>query len=116
MVVRQRFQRRMLAGLRLLAKTYAERGEIESALPYAWRQVELDPLGEPAYRQLMQLLADSGQRSQALAQFERLQVILAEELDVSPEPETLKLRDHIRGEDHSSNSAIRTMSITSPHN
>lgn len=98
MILRQRLQRRMLTGLHLLTEICAKQGKFKEALPFAWRQVELDPLGEPAYRQLMRLLVDSGHRSQALAQFERLQVILAEELNVIPELETLKLRDQIRGE------------------
>ncbi len=100
LIVRQRLQRRMLDGLYWLAEAYASRGEYSCALSYSWRQVDLDPLGEPAYRQLMRLLADSGQRSQALAQFKRLQILLAEELNVTPEPETVALRDQIRGQDH----------------
>jgi DNA-binding SARP family transcriptional activator/predicted ATPase len=97
LVVRQRLQRQVLMALHRLAGYYAERGEIARALPYAWRQVDLDPLNEPACRQLMRLLAASGQRSQALAQFERLRVMLAEELAVAPEAETLQLWERLRG-------------------
>lgn len=100
MVVRQRLQRKVLRALHRLADYYAERMEIARALPHAWRQVELDPLNEPACRQLMSLLVDSDQRSQALIQYECLRVMLAEELGVEPEPETLALHDRIRGEDH----------------
>ncbi len=98
LVVRLRLQRQVLGALHLLADHYAERKNYAQALTYAWRQVELDPLGEPAVRQLMALLAADHQRSQALVQFERLRALLAEELDVSPEPETIALRDRIRRE------------------
>ena len=97
LMVRQRLQRQALDALHLLTDCYAERGEIALALPYAWRRVELDPLGEPACRQLMRLLAASDQRSQALAQYERLRVLLAEELYIEPEAETVELRDRIAG-------------------
>jgi DNA-binding SARP family transcriptional activator/predicted ATPase len=98
MLMRQRLQRQVLAGLYLLAATYAERDDLPQALAYAWRQVELDPLDERAARQLMELLVATNQRSQALTHFERLQVMLAEELGVAPEPQTATLRDKIRGE------------------
>ena len=82
-------------------RVYGERGELSKALSYAWRQVEIDPIDERACRQLMWLLAANNQRSQALTQFERLQVMLAEELNVTPEPETIALRDQIRGAEDS---------------
>ena len=97
LVKRQRFQRQVLDGLHQLAAYYGAQNELPKALPLAWRQVEVDPLDERAIRQLMQLLAANHQRSQALTQFERLQVMLADELKVAPEPETIVLRDHIRG-------------------
>jgi predicted ATPase/DNA-binding SARP family transcriptional activator len=100
MVMRHRLQRLALEALKQLADCYTERSEIARALTYAWRQVELDPLSESACRQLMLLLAASGQRSLALAQFERLQVILAEELAVAPEMETVQLWEHLKDAGH----------------
>jgi len=97
-VQRQRFQRQVLDGLHQLAAYYRERNELPKALSFAWRQVELDPIDERAYRQLMKLLAASDQRNQALKKFDRLRVMLTEELNVLPEPETVRLRDQIRGE------------------
>lgn len=101
LVARQRLQRQVLEALHQLANYYTQQGEIAKALPFAWRQVELDPLGEPACRQLMRLLADSDQRSQALTQFERLRVVLAEELAIDPEAATLELCEQIRGNERS---------------
>jgi WD40 repeat protein/DNA-binding SARP family transcriptional activator len=85
-----------LQGLFRMA-TYAElKGEIEQALDYARRQVELAPWQERAYQQLMRLLALSGRRSDALAQFEVCRRRLAEELDVTPAQETVALYQRIR--------------------
>lgn len=102
LVMRQRLQRQMLGGLHLLADYFAGRGKSARALVYTWQQVEMDPLDEHTCRQLMRLLAASDQRNQALAQFERLRVMLSEELNLVPEPETMALREKIRGEDRGS--------------
>lgn len=71
---------------------YAEaQGDLTGARGYAQRQIELDPLCEPAYRQQMRILAQQGERSAALAVFERCRSRLHEELGLDPEPETLAL-------------------------
>ncbi len=97
LVKRQRFQHQVLDGLHQLADYYAAKNKLHKGITYAQQQVELDPLDERASRQLMQLLTANGQRNQALTQYERLQVMLAEELGVAPEPDTIALRDRIRG-------------------
>ncbi len=72
--------------------TYAElTGDFTSAHRYAQRQIELDPLREPAYRQQMRLFLRQGERSAALAVFDRCRSRLHEELGLDPEPETLAL-------------------------
>jgi hypothetical protein len=79
-----------------LAAIYGERGEYARALPYAWRQVELEPWQEKAHRQLMRLLALNGQRSAALTQYETCLRALLEQLGVEPAPETTRLYEQIR--------------------
>ncbi len=79
-----------------LVQQYQSRAAYEQALRHAWRHVELDPWREEAQRQLMHLLAHSGQRSAALAQFETCRQALAEELGVEPDPETTRLYEQIR--------------------
>ncbi len=75
---------------------YAEaNGKLESALGFALRQIELDPLRESAYRQKMQILAAQGDRSSALAAFERCETIINTELGVDVEPDTLALYQQI---------------------
>jgi DNA-binding SARP family transcriptional activator len=93
---REQFRRQVLAVLYRLAATHESRGEYGRALPYAYRQVELEPWQEQAHRQLMRLLALNGQRGAALAQYEACQHALAEELDVEPAQETTRLYEQIR--------------------
>lgn len=79
-----------------LAEYHARRGEYERVRHYSLRQIELDPWREEAHRQLMVALALSGQRSTALAQYEKCRRILASELDVEPATATRDLFDQIR--------------------
>ena len=53
--------------------------------------MELEPWQEEGQRQLMRLLAGSGRRAEALAQYEAHRRELAEELGVEPAPETTQL-------------------------
>ncbi len=57
----------------------------------ATRLLALDPLREESHRQLMWLLALSGQRSAALAQYDTLSRLLADELGMQPTDETRDL-------------------------
>ena len=93
---REQFNRQMLKALRRLADYHEERGEYEQAEPYAWRQVELEPWQEEGHQQLMRLLALDGQRSAALAQYEKCRRLLADELGVEPSAETTALYEQIR--------------------
>lgn len=80
----------------LLAQFHAERGELRPAMDHARRILQLEPWNEEAHRQLIRLLAQSGQRSAALAQFELCRQALRSELNVDPDPATLDLLAHIR--------------------
>jgi len=96
LLTRERLQRQALSVLHQLATYYQGRGEYQPACDYAWRQVELEPWQEEAHQQLMRLLALSGQRSAALAQYETCRRRLAHELGVEPGPETIALYEQIR--------------------
>jgi DNA-binding SARP family transcriptional activator len=82
--------------LQRLARWHGGRGEHEAAIPFARRWLALDPLHEPAQRELMALYARSGQRAAALRQYAECERILGEELGVSPSPETVQLYEHVR--------------------
>jgi predicted ATPase/DNA-binding SARP family transcriptional activator len=93
---RERLHRLAQDTLHRLAGCYETSGQYEQALPHAWRQVELDPWREAAQRQLMRLLALSGQRGVALAQYETCRRLLMDELSVEPAEETAQLYERIR--------------------
>jgi DNA-binding SARP family transcriptional activator len=96
LLTRERLRRLVMDALGRLVDVHQQRGEHQRALHYAWRQVELDPWREKAQRQLMRLLALSGQRGAALSQYETCCRLLAEELGVEPAAQTTRLYEQIR--------------------
>jgi DNA-binding SARP family transcriptional activator len=96
LLTKEQLERQVLAILGRLATTYQRRGEYERAQRYVWRQVGLDPWNEQAHRQLMLLLALSGQRNAALSQYEACRSLLVGELGVEPDQETTTLYESIR--------------------
>ena len=95
---RERYQRLMMEALHRLVEEYERQGHYERALELAWRQLDLEPWWEEAHQQLIRLLALSGRRSEALAQYVKCRHVLAEELDVEPSAETTDLYEQIRDE------------------
>jgi DNA-binding SARP family transcriptional activator/predicted ATPase len=93
---RERYQRLMMEALHCLVEEYERQGRYRRALELAWRQLDLEPWWEEAHRQLIRLLALSGRRSEALAQYVKCRHVLAEELDAEPSPETTGLYEQIR--------------------
>ncbi|MGE5222742.1 MAG: AfsR/SARP family transcriptional regulator, partial [Omnitrophica WOR_2 bacterium] len=98
-VEREHYQRQVLHAHHLLAGYYEQIGDYGQALPYAYRQVEIEPWLEEAHRQLMRLLALNGERSTALARYETCREALKDELGVEPAEETTRLYVQIR-DDH----------------
>jgi predicted ATPase/DNA-binding SARP family transcriptional activator len=82
--------------LQQLARWNGGHGEYDAAIPYARRWLALDPLHEPAQRELMALYARSGQRAAALRQYGECERVLGEELGLSPAVETTALCEAIR--------------------
>lgn len=97
----KRVQLRELAlkALRSLAAHNTGHGEVGwgAAIDYLTQLLKIEPWHEEAHRELMRLLALSGQRSAALMQFERCRQILLDELGVEPGVETTDLYERIRG-------------------
>ncbi len=85
---REQLHRAYLQGLHRLAAFLEHGGDLERALPYAWRLVEVEPLDESAHRQLMRLLALSGRGAEALAQYKSCRDVLQKELHLAPSQET----------------------------
>jgi predicted ATPase/DNA-binding SARP family transcriptional activator len=95
-VQRERLHVRMLEVLAELAHFYEHSQQPQTAEGYARRQLELDPLRENAHRQLMRVLYQQGQRPAALAQYEVCRRVLAEELGIEPDVETVRLYQQLK--------------------
>jgi len=104
---RERFHRLMIEALHQLADYYQQASQYEQALQFTWRQLELDPWQESAHRQVMKLLAFSGQRAKALIQFETCRRILREELEIEPDEKTKVLYEQILHGDLETNFTAR---------
>jgi len=85
-----------LALLTRLARLYEEHGKLSQAIAVHERILLTDPLEEAAHARLMQLHAQMGNGSLALAQYARLQSLLDRELGTGPQPETQALAATIR--------------------
>lgn len=96
---REWLRRLALEAFTVLGNYHERRGEWQSARAYAQRQVEMEPWNEEAHRQLMRLLACEGQRSAAMAQYERCRQVLRAEFGATPTAETTRLFEHIRNGD-----------------
>lgn len=74
----------------------AERsGDLAAAIGHSKRRLALDPLHEPAHRELMRLYSRSGDRAAALRQYREAVRLLDRELAVAPAAETRALHDAI---------------------
>jgi predicted ATPase len=95
-ITRERLRQRALGALSRLADYHERRRNYEQARLASIRQLELDPLREETHRQLMRVLAQSGERSAALEQYHHCRRLLADELGVEPELETQALYHRLR--------------------
>jgi DNA-binding SARP family transcriptional activator len=55
-----------------------------------------DELNEEVHRRLMLAWARAGERARALRHFEQLVLLLREQLDAEPEPDSVRLQERIR--------------------
>jgi len=85
-----------LETLQKLTAYFVRKGDYRNGIAYSRRLLALEPWHEEVHRRLMLLLARSGQRSAALAQFQTCRQVLAEELGVEPATETLALYHRIQ--------------------
>ena len=91
MAERQRLQDTALEALYRLAAHYARDGAYPEAIATVRRVLALEPWHEEAHRQLMQLLALTGRRSEALMQYRACRRLLVLELGTEPTLETQAL-------------------------
>jgi DNA-binding SARP family transcriptional activator len=95
LIERERIRRLVTEALLQLSHCHEARSAFGAALAYARRLLELDPLSEAGHLRAMRLLALSGQRGTALAQYETCRYVLTEELGIEPEPQTTAVYEQI---------------------
>ncbi|HET9223242.1 MAG TPA: tetratricopeptide repeat protein, partial [Roseiflexaceae bacterium] len=93
---REGLRQQLAEALQALIHWHSARQAHGTAFELARRWLALDPLHEPAQRELMRQYAWSGQPSAALRQYEELTRLLEKELGVTPEDETIELYRRIR--------------------
>ncbi|MCB0061875.1 MAG: hypothetical protein KDE19_07165, partial [Caldilineaceae bacterium] len=99
---RDRLHHLAVIGFTTLCRRQEEMGAYEAALATNRQLLKLAPWDEAIHRQQMLLLARSGQRGAALAHYEVCRQMLADELDVEPDLDTLQLYQAIQKGGYSS--------------
>src|SRR5215211_1690851 len=92
---RERLREQYLSAIGRLLRYDQERGAYDLALQSELRLVRADPLREEAHRALMQLYHLLGRTDDAVRAYEQCRAVLAEELGIEPEPETLSLYEEL---------------------
>jgi adenylate cyclase len=95
---RARLRERACAGFERLAEALSALNRTDEAIEQLRARLDLDPACEPAHRFLMELLAGSGRRSDALRQYQQCVGALERELGAEPSLETVQVYEAIRGE------------------
>ena len=93
---REYWHRRAIQVFDALSLLYEQGGEVERAIETVQRWLGFDPLNEEGYQRLMRLRFSQGDRAGALRAYSRCRTVLAEELQVEPESETVALAKQIR--------------------
>src|SRR5579864_5553879 len=92
------------------SRLYERAGDGERAIASVSRWLGFDPLNEEGYRRLMQLRFSQGDRAGALRAYADCRDVLAGELQIEPEPETVALAKLIR---HTA--PVRSLPSQPPH-
>src|SRR5437667_1254122 len=79
-----------------LSMLYERVGDAARAIETVTRWLSFDPLNEEGYRRLMRLRFSQGDRVGALRAYANGRAVLAEQLQIEPEPETVALAKRIR--------------------
>jgi predicted ATPase/DNA-binding SARP family transcriptional activator len=86
----------LAVSLEQLARVHEGRSQLDDAVRFARRWLDVQPLNEVAHRRVIELHARSGQRAAALSQFETCRKTLKAELGLAPSEETSALAELIR--------------------
>ncbi|HRW08891.1 MAG TPA: BTAD domain-containing putative transcriptional regulator [Caldilineaceae bacterium] len=94
---RERLRRLYVSGLAHLMHYHMHQADLESALTFGRKILDLDPLREEIHRTLMRLYLKLGQRAKAIAQYEECRTLIADELGAEPMEETQLLYAEMLG-------------------
>ena len=89
-------RRQALDALDSLTQVLQGQGQYNQARAYAEKQLAIDNLRESAHRQLMEILAVSGQPNEAMVQYDHLCELMEEELGMAPAAKTTEVYEQIR--------------------
>ncbi len=92
----EHYRRLFANALTVLTAAHESRQNYDAAISVTRRRLALDPLYEPAHRQLITFYALTRQTAAALRQYQECQRLLNEEFGVEPETETTALYQSIR--------------------
>lgn len=93
---RERLRELYVDALAQLIALSEETREIQNAIGYARRLLQADPLSEDAYRKLMNLYAESGDRANIVRVYQTCVAVLQRELDTEPSATTRELFERLR--------------------
>jgi DNA-binding SARP family transcriptional activator/predicted ATPase len=95
-IAREQLRLEVMVALEQLVVVFERQGELDQALGYARRMVQLDELGETGNLHLIRLLALSNRRGEALAHYDSFQHTLAVQLGVEPGTDAKIMYQHLR--------------------
>ena len=91
----QRLNRLLIQGLEQLINYHIQRQQYTKGIEQAVRLLQIEPMQEETHRQMLLMLALSGQRGAALRHYKTYQGYLAAELDIAPELATTQLYERV---------------------
>ncbi|HMQ50842.1 MAG TPA: tetratricopeptide repeat protein [Anaerolineae bacterium] len=104
-LAQEKWQQRLTQLLQTLIAHYEQNADFELALHYINSLLHFDPWQEGIHRKKMALLAQSGKRAAAVAHYETHCEELKKQLNLQPDPETVKLFEQIKAGDRSRSNA-----------
>lgn len=106
---REALQRRYLDALEMLASIEMQQRHFDAAAQLCYQLLDADPTRESAHRGLMAYFAARGEFARALAQYTRCAGVLREQMDLTPSPQTDRLRASIRAKMREEHPAVAAM-------
>jgi predicted ATPase/DNA-binding SARP family transcriptional activator len=111
----EQLRRELISAFERLVRQLSIQRDYEAALTHARRWIAIDPLHEPAHRELMKLYALTGQRAAALRQYQECVRVLKQELDVEPLAETAQLHAVIKANQFKAVENLQSAAISTQH-